>query len=137
MKEEKNVPVITKAGKIWGRDSIFLGEINFINESEIEIIGSFNGSLCSNLIKGQFFSYRITFKGINLFKMIELDYNESDYQSSFDLIENSKTLKHLIKLDKKQNSGGKIDNTHKHYIFTTYDSVFEIICKNFELEIFD
>lgn len=136
MIEEKNIPVITKAGKIWGRDSIYLDQINFINESEVELIGSFNGNLCSNLIKGQFFNYKITFKGINLFKMIDLDYKESDYQSSFDLIENSRTLKHLIELDKKQNSG-KIDNTHKHYIFTTYDTVFEIICKNFELEIFD
>ncbi len=134
MIEEKPIPIITQVGKIWGRDAIFLEKINFINEMEIELLGFFNGTLCSNLTDGQNPYYKISFKGIHLFKMIELDYDESNYQSSFDLIENSQTLNKLIELDKRD-SIGKINNTYKHYIFTTYDSVFEFICKNFELSI--
>ncbi len=82
MIEEKPVPVITKVGKIWGREAIILQKIDFIDETTVELKGYFIGHCCSELGEGKNFEYKIAFNGINLFKMIELDYDESDYQSS-------------------------------------------------------
>lgn len=66
--------------------------------------------------------------------MLELDFDEYDYVSSFDLVENSsnwiKCLK-LIQMDKIN----KIDTTYKHFVFRTYDIVFEIIGKDFNFTI--
>lgn len=129
---EKAVPIITEVGKIWGRDAIFLDEVNVINESTFELTGEFNGALCSNLKDSDDRKYRITFKGVHLFKMIELDFDESENESSFDIIENSKQILQMINDDKTKHIG-KIDDTYKHFVFRTYDTVFEIIGKDFEL----
>lgn len=132
--EEKITPIITEAGKIYGRDAIFLDKVNVINEMTFELIGGFNGNLCSNLQDDIEQKYKITFEGVHLFKMIELDFEEVEYQSSFDLIENSKQISKMISMDTKYHIG-KIDETYKHFIFRTYDAVFEIIGRDFKLEL--
>jgi hypothetical protein len=129
---ETITPIITEVGEISGRDAIFLDKVNVINETTFELTGEFIGTLCSNLKAKEDKNYKITFKNVYLFKMIELDFDEIEYHSSFDLIENSKQLSKLIDRDKRMHIG-KIDNSYKHYVFRTYDTVFEIIGKEFIL----
>lgn len=128
------IPVITEVGKIWGRDAIFLDKVNVINESTFELIGEFNAALCSNLKGCDDRKYSLTFKGAHLFKMTELDFSEIEYTSSFDLVENSDQVSKMVHADKTEHIG-KIDPSYKHYIFTTYDTVFEVICKEFVLKL--
>ena len=40
----------------------------------------------------------------------------------------------MIKEDKEMHIG-KIDNSYKHFVFRTYDTVFEVIGKDYELEL--
>lgn len=134
--KEKLIPVITKAGKICGRDAIFLDKINFINECTIEFIGYLNGSLCSNFKNRSFYDYKIVFNGIFWFKMLEIDFADFNYESSFDQVENSNLMEKLLIKDKNE-SIGKINNDFKHFIFWTYDSVFEIIGKGYDFELFN
>jgi hypothetical protein len=131
MKQEVK-PVITTVGKIWGRDAIYLDKVNVINESTFELTGEFNGTLCENLKNEEDKQYQITFKSVRLFIMTELDFNEVEYQSSFDEILNSEQVQKMVKKDSAQHIG-KIDDRYKHFVFRTYDTVFEIIGKAFEL----
>jgi len=133
MKQEI-IPIITPVGKIWGRDAIFLDEVKIINEVTFEIIGEFVGKLCENLKDDTYQKYHITFNSVHLFKMIELDYDEIEYESSFDLVKNSEQILKMIKTDKEM-SIGKIDKSYNHYVFRTYDSVFEIIGTGFQLNL--
>jgi hypothetical protein len=131
---EKIVPIITEVGKIWGRDAIFLDKVNVIDECTFELVGQFNGTLCSNLKGTGYRNYEIIFKHVHFFKMVEFDFDEIEYQSSFDIIENSKQILKMLKED-KTNGIGKIDNTYQHYVFRTYDTVFEIIGKSFQFTV--
>jgi hypothetical protein len=130
---ENIIPVITDVGEISGRDAIFLDKVNVINESTFELTGEFNAALCSNL-QNDDRKYSLTFKGVHLFKMTELDFCEIEYHSSFDLVENSDQVSKMVHAD-KTNHIGKIDPSYKHYIFTTYDTVFEVVCKEFALKL--
>jgi hypothetical protein len=127
-------PIITEVGLIYGRDAIFLDKVNFINEETFELLGEFSGSLCENLNDNNDVKFKIVFKNVHLFKMTELDFDEVEYKSSFDEIENSIQINKMIEID-NQNNIKKIDKTYKHYIFRTYDTVFEIIGKDYSLEI--
>jgi len=121
---QKTEPIITEIGKIWGRDAIYLDEMKMINEMTFQLSGEI-----TNPIEKK---YIITFKEVHLFKMIELDFDETEYKSSFDIVENSTQLKNMIKIDDAEHIG-KIDSSFKHYVFRTYDTVFEIIGKEYEL----
>ncbi|WKN30990.1 hypothetical protein PZB74_18740 [Porifericola rhodea] len=128
------VPEITSVGKIWGRDAIFLDEVKVLNESTFILIGEFNGNLCENLTDGTDQKFQVTFKAVHLFKMIELDFDEIEYQSSFDRIENSEQIAEMVRVDTDQHIG-KIDFNFQHFVFRTYDTVFEVIGKEYELKL--
>ena len=123
---QKIEPIITEIGKIWGRDAIYLDEMKMINEMTFQLSGEI-----TNPVEKK---YIITFKEVYLFKMIELDFDELEYQSSFDIVKNSEQVNNMIKLDKEEHIG-KIDNSFMHFVFRTYDTVFEIIGKEYELEL--
>jgi len=130
--EEVLKPIITEVGIIIGRDAIYLDKVNFINEQTFELVGGFTGSLCENLDDDVETAYSIIFNNVHLFKMMELDFDEYEYVSSFDLVENSKQLYKMITEDLERNIK-KIDNSYQHFIFRTYDTVFEIVGKDFKL----
>ena len=131
--KEKIVPIITEVGKIYGRDAIYLDKVNVINEMTFELNGEFNTNLCSNLNDEDIDKkYKIIFENVHMFKMIELDFDEIEYHSSFDIIENSSQIAKLIKKDRESRIN-KIDENYKHFVFRTYDTVFEIIGKDFKL----
>jgi hypothetical protein len=60
--------------------------------------------------------------------MTELDLRDHLGKSSFDYVANSDWLNELRKKDHH-----KIKPIHKHYIVFTYDGVFNVICKSFEM----
>ena len=92
-------------------------------------------NLCSGASgseKETFKKYKIVFDGVVSLKMIELDfYDSEDGKSSFDLIESSNQIDEMMKKD----SADKINKTFEHLVFATYDTVFEIVCSKFELDI--
>ncbi len=122
----KTEAVLTEIGKIWGRDAIYLDSLQMLNEATFQLKGEITSS--ENKL------YSITFSGVHLFKIIELDYDTTEYTSSFDKVIDSIVLTELIEKDKAEHIG-KIDNNYNHYIFRTYDSVFEVICKEYELSL--
>ncbi len=131
----KRISVQTSVGYIKGRDAIYLDKVIFINERTIQVEGEINMNLCLDALeseKGTSKKYKIVFNDVLSLKMVELDfYDSEDGKSSFDLIESSNQIDEMMKKD----SAGKIDKTFKHLVFATYDSVFEIICSGFDLDI--
>lgn len=124
-------PVIIKElGKIWGRDAIFLDKIEFERTHTVKLTGDFNGTLCENVKDQEYVSYELTFSGLLQFKMTELDlYTMSGYTSSFERVVDSPTLK--VFAESADNS--KVNPSHQHYIFHTYDDVIEIVASDFDL----
>jgi hypothetical protein len=131
---ETIVPVITDAGEIWGRDAIFLTDID-LTEGHLQLKGYLRASACTGLSGDIDSAYTITFPGYLSVKVTELDFDAKEYTSSFDEILNSDEINKLIEMDRAE-SIYKIDNSYRHFIFRTYDLVFEVISKSFELVIY-
>lgn len=128
-----NEPIIIKElGKIWGRDAIFLDRIEFEGTNAVKFTGDFNGSLCENVESEKCISFELTFKGILEFKITELDFfSHTEYTSSFEKVINSEIINEFS----KSSQNFKLKDTHKHYIFHTYDDVIELIASEFELKL--
>lgn len=126
-------PIIVKElGKIWGRDAIFLDKIEFERTHSVKLIGEFNGALCENVKDQEYVPYELTFSGILQFKMTELDlYTQSEYTSSFEKVIDSLTLKAFA----LSADNAKVEPSHRHYMFYTYDDVIEVIASDFELNL--
>jgi len=130
----KHEPIIVEElGKIWGRDAIFLDKIEFQGTRRVKIVGELNGALCEKVTHEKHISYEITFFNILEFKMIELDfYDSKSYSSSFEKVLNSVKL---ASYRKQELHSSKIKNSHEHYIFHTYDEIFEVIAEGFDLKL--
>ena len=121
--KEKRLSIETSLGILYGRDAIYL-DLLLQEFSKIEFEGNFTTALCSkyngsnNRIK-----YNIKFYGVIFFSGCELDNYQDELKmvSSFDIILNSKIIE-------KFNSKNK-----KHFIFATYDYVYEIIAEDYIL----
>ncbi len=130
MKEQHFSPIKTQLGTLIGRDAIYLNSM-FYDGGDLIFEGNVNGHLASIPTNDNVF-YRLTFSGVMALKMIELDslYHldpMSDISgdcSSFDQIINSQWIAEL---------GGKVTAAHKHYHFGTYDDIFEVVCEDYEL----
>ena len=126
--------VQTKIGLLVGRDAIFLNEYRS-NGHELTVEGEFSGTLASEGKDNYSYPYIITFSGVQAIKVTELDAYESSTSSegwsptSFDQVVSSVWIKEL------NTSMSKINDSDKHFIFQTYDYVFEIICPEYNLEI--
>lgn len=130
--KQQAIPVTTSVGKIYGRDAIHLDSMSMQNNSNFQLQGAFCKGLCENLTGEGFQDYTIVFYNVSWMQMIELEY--CDWRksvSSFDELLHTAQL-HTI-LDKQRHLHGKLNKAVKHYIFSTYDLVFEIICQRFEL----
>lgn len=74
-------PVLTKAGKMRGRDTIYLDKIN-LTENQLALNGEFNATSCSLLNSNdhKFIPYTIKFYNYVFLKLIELDFDETEYK---------------------------------------------------------
>lgn len=124
--------IIKELGKIWGRDAIFLDKIEFERTHSVKLIGEFNGVLCENVKDQEYVPYELTFSGLLQFKMTELDlYTLSGYTSSFVRVVDS----HLLRAFAWSEDNAKVEPSHRHYVFYTYDDVIEVIASDFELNL--
>lgn len=119
----KKSVILENIWKIYWRDGIFLDSKEFIFNKLI-LKWEFNWSLCENISENKFLKYEITFFWVLECKIVELDffekfYSKEEYISSFEEIIDSERVNFW---DKKL----------RHFLFYTYDYVFEIICEKFE-----
>jgi len=130
-------PVETKFGIINGRDSLILDYFDFdCDENTLMLSGSlsltnrFMEHISAQLDAEQIL-YAVTFRGVMAFSVLELDSwsklnRDRDSQSCFDEITNSVWQMQMI-------SNGKITAQHRHFTFSTYDDVIDVICHDFKM----
>lgn len=125
---ERFVNISTEFGRLYGRDCIFLDRTEFENNKLI-LEGEINGALAGNKASDEWIPYRLIFKSVIAYFSCELDTYEnlSRIDGCFGIVEESEHLKRLpvrIDFDKSE---------YKHYKVCTYDYVFDIFAKDFEL----
>ncbi|RRJ90617.1 hypothetical protein EG240_07930 [Paenimyroides tangerinum] len=129
----ENKAIKTKeVGFINGRDAIYLDEFKqtFNKTQNCVFKGVLNPKLVEKTCNKSHISYVCQFEQVIYYEVHNLDlYNENILCSSFDIVENSNLLVRL----KKYSS--KVTKEHKHYVFATYDYVYDIIATNYKLEI--
>ena len=127
-------PIITEIGIINGRDAIYL-DLMEQKGNEIIFYGEINAGLTEikNDIRKEWLKYKLSFKETIYYKCYELDFykKKKSLESSFDKINNSKTIERMKLLDREF----KINNKHKHFVLTTYDYIYEIIASKYTFEI--
>ena len=128
-------PIETEVGIIFGRDAIFLDEVDFdYSNNKVVFYGELNSGLCSKITgKDEWIKYSLTFFSILGFQMIELDFSDFRGKSSFDLVQNSNWINEF----KKHDSANKVKTEHNHYFLQTYDDIFEIVSVGFELKLLE
>ena len=127
----KYVAISTPIGILRGRNAIYLDAATLSNNcSTLELSGEFNCHLASKpLTNTRWQRYRIAFHNVIALQMIELDTWESlpqgsEGESCFDECIDSAWLAQM---------GGKATAEHRHFVVWTYDDVFGVICKGYEL----
>ena len=132
----KETIILKELGKIYGRDAVYLDEINFTEPKKIVLKGEFNSSLCEKKItKNKFIPFFLTFKQVLHFSMTEVDFVKYDGSNVGNISKVKDSPK--IKEFSKRIEAHKLTNNHIHYVIETYDYVVEIIAISFDLEIED
>ena len=123
-------PIETSLGILKGRDCIYLDKVYKKDRSYL-FEGEINGRLLNNGKDG-FIKYKLEFKNVISMFTCELDsYDDINTNSvySFEIVEDSKYLKIIAAND-------ELDiKSLKYYRLKTYDDVFDIIAKDYALEI--
>jgi hypothetical protein len=128
---EHYVPCETVVGITAGRDAIYLDGVHYTpSELRLTLQGDLTGSLCSQNEDGAaWIAYKLTFLGVLAFQMIEIDLSRWRGQSSFDEVRQSVRLGAVQAQDETQS----VSSRHKHFYVMTYDHVFDIIAKIYQL----
>lgn len=130
----KAVAINTHIGYLNGRDCIYLRKVIQDEDDNLIIECEFNGRLVSSLKNDEWLNGVLTFKSVIYYQSCEIDtyFNQMDFlktQSSFDEIQDSQLLKGTpIRQDFNK------DN-YRHYVVHTYDFIFDILAKEYELAI--
>jgi len=125
-------PVVTEIGTLRGRDAIYLDSVVISDgQNTLTLCGEFNCSLASKPPDAEWQAYQVRFSEVLALQMCELDTWESLQdrrwpETSFDEVVDSPWLARMR---------GKVSKMHRHYVFQTYDQVFEVICTSYELEL--
>lgn len=130
------IPINTQLGIISGRDAIYFNEQKF-SESPygMTFTGEIAGALCSyNHLYKEWVPYTLSFYFPIYYVCYELDlYPNGRYlKSSFSLVKESALLTSILE---KDITGKFKHQDFKHFVFATYDYVYEIIARDFKLEI--
>ncbi len=127
---------IENIGIVQGRDAIYIDGYHFSGRNDFFIEGAFNSQLCSVKQDIDFVPFKISFRGIIHLKFYELDLyypkNMWERKASFEMIQDSDLIKEFMILNDSQ---GKINENHKHYILWTYDDVFEVVADGYDITI--
>ena len=132
----ENQAIKTEAvGVISGGDAIYLDDFKQIFDSEYNCIfkGEFNSTLTEITSGKDFIPYTFSFLDVIYYQCCELDLyvNENKMDSSFDFVDNSCLIQELT----NRCTTYKIETDHKHYVLQTYDYIFDIVAKDYKLEI--
>ncbi|HEX9059665.1 MAG TPA: hypothetical protein VF941_05770 [Clostridia bacterium] len=123
----KNNPIVTELGMLEGRDGFYLDDvIQSFSPNKLTFIGEINGKLCTNNPTGhKWFTYELSFNLIQAFDCRELEICKWKVESSFDEIQDSELITEL----------GLCGKGYQHYTLSTYDYMYSIIAKGYELKI--
>lgn len=129
-------PIETQVGIISGRDAFYLDNIHFEyigkQGTTIRFEGSINGNLCSHNEKNlEWLKYTLVFPHVLVFQMVELDFSDFSGMASFVQVIDSDWIAECRAFD----TASKVSYEHNHYIFETYDDVFDIVSRGYELNI--
>jgi hypothetical protein len=151
-------PIETQLGIVRGRDGFYLDEVHFeYGKREVRFSGDVNGNLCSRNVHNQdWIEYSLVFSGVLEFGMTDVDFaadddampseskanqlasgdaglvsDEMNGHISFVKVIDSEKLNRMRVVD----SADKVTRAHEHYIFYTYDDVFEIISSSYKLTV--
>jgi len=129
----KYIPIVTEIGTLRGRDAIHLDtvEISDACRDTLTLCGDFNCALASKRSEEVWQAYQIRFSGMLAMQMTELEawrpVPEGSWpETAFDEVVDSPWMARM---------GAQASSEHRHFIFRTYDRVFEVICVTFELEL--
>ncbi|MFK7958498.1 MAG: hypothetical protein AB8B96_20570 [Lysobacterales bacterium] len=125
---EENEPIETNLGILRGRNCIFLDEVDLPDTNTLILRGGINGALCTLAEDQKEYPYKLIFRDVLAFKMVELESSIKFGKSCFDLVKNSDWITEVSK-------GDKFNERHNHYFVQTYDEVFEVISEDYSLEI--
>jgi len=129
------VPISTEIGTLCGRDAIYLDGVAVSdNCNTLELSGEFNCALASKPppVPARWQAYQLRFRGVLAYQVVELDTWESAAggswpESSFDEVSESEWLARI------RGPMSRVAPQHRHFVFRTYDRVFEVVCTMFEL----
>lgn len=122
----KKVVIIDEIWKIYWRDGIFLDFCEFDGYNLI-LKWEFNWNLCEKVSKDVFINYKITFSWVLDYRVTELDYFEKFYSNQ----EYISSFEEIIDSEKTNFWNRKL----RHFLFYTYDYIFEIVCEKFDKKI--
>jgi hypothetical protein len=126
--KQKNIPVVTPVGELYGRDAIFLDDVS-AGRRVLILKGEINGRLTS-IPQDRYIGYTLTFKGVIAFSMIELDACKDFGISSFDEILDSGWIgKIRASVERDVLNCSQL----RHFFVQTYDDVFNVVCQTYEL----
>jgi hypothetical protein len=124
----KTKPIETIVGKLMGRNALYLDDVKqLLAPPSLIFRGALSAPQCSNYQGTERFpAYEAVFEGCQYYDCTGLDYykREKYLSSSFDLVVES-DLVNLLKLSAHYN----------HYVFATYDFVYEVVAKSFVLDL--
>ena len=126
--EQRYVPIETPLGELRGRDAIYLDEVS-IGEGVLTLRGELNGRLLSQP-RESYVGYALTFNGLIAFSMTTLEASAEFGASSFDEVLHSGWLRNIrnnVEPDVLSCDG------LRHFFIRTYDDVFSVICREYEL----
>ncbi len=127
MAKNHRASIETPVGVVNGRDSIYLDSVIHTGDlSMLTFTGELNANLCSKYEgSGKWIVFELKFLHVPCFRGWEIDVypSELEIQSSFDLIEDSAFLQGVSALK------------HDHYVLSTYDYIYEILAKDFVLNL--
>jgi hypothetical protein len=118
-------PIRTPVGMLSGRDAVYLDVVRHDCKADSLVFeGELNARLCSDYSgTHRWLGYRLTVTSPRHVEMWELDISPLRVKSSFDLVLMSETVEQLRLRE------------FAHVVFSTYDFVYSIVCKDYTLSI--
>lgn len=127
----RSEPIRTDIGYLEGRDAIFLDDVVYDKRS-LTLKGEFNGDLCTENIDG-YIGYEIKFNSIYYMRIIELDVS-SEFLDD-EVFRGRSSFYEIYDSDEIKSVQEARNLNYRHFMFWTYDDMFEIVCKDYELKI--
>ncbi len=129
-------PIQTAVGAIFGRDAIFL-DLMTQDGPVCSFSGELNGNLCNaGESADKYIPFQIVFHGVRALHCWELDVYPRQAElvvASFYVLKNSAWVRSLCETCERDDT----PRTLSHYVFGTYDYIYELVALRFEMTLGD